>query len=516
MPQILKPADVAPRLLAGETLDAIFLDASGGYKSKLLGPQAEVSVGSEADRSVDFVISTEAVDRYTDIINLGGWKTQNYARNPVVLWAHDDSIPAIGRGANVRVENKALRSTAVFATREVYPLADTIFQLIKGKFISAASVGFVPLKAKAASAKDRPYGIDILEQELLEWSVVNIPANPECLVNARAFGIDCAPLIGWAERVLDKGGMLLIPRDELEALRRAAGAPALHQVKTPAGPLKPAATAEAAAKLKGARVRLDPAHQLNAPQGRWVKHLAHLSAAVGTVIESHIVAKGHRRGRHVLSVKWDDVCASDDMRNVAADRFLQVEPAAAAPAPARRIKSLSHVAWLAQLLNELGWLEDSVEWEAQLEEDGSDVPARLLEAMKALGQVLLDMTAEEVAELLDDDEADADDDELAGTILPMAAALKSVRAVIAKAGKVLSAENEKKLKTAHGHVKTAMDFCQKAIAHVGDVIGQNDPNFDEGDENDEASGADAAKQRQRVTHLRLSSSAAAIAARQTA
>jgi HK97 family phage prohead protease len=497
MPQILQPSDLKQRLLAGESLDAIFLDAAGGYAAKLLGPEATVSIGTEADRSVDFVISTEAVDRYTDIINLGGWKTQNYVRNPVVLWAHDDSIPAIGRGSNVRIEGKALRSTAVFAEREFHPLADTIFQLIKGKFIQAASVGFVPLKAKAAAGKDRPYGIDILEQELLEWSVVNIPANPECLVNARSAGIDCAPLIGWAERVLDKGGMLMIPRAELEALRKAAGAATHYQVKTPAGPLKPATTDEEAVKLKGARVRLDPAHHLNAPQGNWVKHLIHLSDAAGTVIESHIVAKGHRRGRHVLSVKWDDVWAADDTRNVSADRFLQAEAAAVKSTPARRIKSLSHVAWLAQLLSELGWLEESVEWEAQIEEDGSDVPARLLEAMKALGQVLLDMTAEEVAELLDDDQADAEDDDLAGTILPMAAALKSVRAVIVKAGKVLSAANEKKLRTAHEHVKSAMGLCEEACGHVMDVIGQNDPNFDEGDEPSDASGAEAAARRAR-------------------
>ncbi len=439
MPQILKPSDVAQRLAAGEEVDAIFIDAAGGYKAKLLGPEAAVSVGTEADRSVDFVISSEAVDRYTDIISLGGWKTQNYVRNPVVLWAHDDSIPAIARGSNIRIEDKALRSTAIFAEKEFHPLADTIYNLIKGKFISAASVGFVPLKAKAAAGKDRPYGIDILEQELLEWSVVNIPANPECLVNARSVGIDCAPLIGWAERVLDKGGMLLIPRDELEALRKAAGAATQYQVKTPAAPAK----------------------------------------------------------------------------------------------PAKKVKSLWHVAWLADILMDVDSLQDCVQWEAEYEGDGSPVPQKIADALKALGQILVDMTVEEVNELL----AGKDEDDMApavfanaaparmrilrllpradvkvlsavvealtppktGGLVDLVAATAAIAASLTKGGKVLSAENEKKLKTAHEHVRTAMDHCQAACDHVAGVVAANDPNFDEGDEDSDAnaSGAAAAARRAR-------------------
>ena len=229
--KILTPSDVAQRLAAGETTESIFFGEDGNYKAKLVGPEATATVANEQTRSIDFAISTEAVDRYTDIVSLGGWQTKNYVRNPVVLWAHDDSIPAIARGSNVRIENRALRSTAIFAAREFHPLADTIYQLLKNKFLSAASVGFVPLKAKAAAGKDRPFGLDIIEQELLEWSVVNIPANPECLVQARSIGIDTAPLIGWAERVLDMGDVLLLPRAELEALRKAAGAASLSSVR---------------------------------------------------------------------------------------------------------------------------------------------------------------------------------------------------------------------------------------------------------------------------------------------
>ena len=49
-------------------------------------------------------------------------------------------------------------------------------------------------------------------------------------MGARSLGIDTKPLIAWAERALDQGGMTLIPQDELESLRKAAGAPAVYEV----------------------------------------------------------------------------------------------------------------------------------------------------------------------------------------------------------------------------------------------------------------------------------------------
>lgn len=228
--RILESAEVASRLAAGESSESIFFDDGGKFAAKLVGPIAEVGSVQSEQRSVDFVISNQRVDRYNDSVSLN-WQLRNFQRSPVVLWAHDASIPAIGRAEQTRVEGAALRSTAVFAERDVYPLADTVYRLVVGKFISACSVGFIPLKAKPTADKNRPGGLDILEQELLEFSVCNIPANPDCLVQARSAGVDTAPLIGWAERVLDTGGLQMIPRDELLSLRRAAGAPAVFAVE---------------------------------------------------------------------------------------------------------------------------------------------------------------------------------------------------------------------------------------------------------------------------------------------
>ncbi len=226
--KILRPSDVNARLAAGETPESIFFDGAGGAVAKLLGPEGAISNVSGQKRSLNITISTPSSDRMNDTVSLN-WQLKNYWRNSPVLWCHDSSIPAIARGENTRVEANALRSTAVFPERGVYPFADLIFDLSEKKFINASSVGFIPLKMVPSKDKNRPGGYDILEQELLEYSIVNIPANPECLIQARSAGIDTHLMVGWAERVLDTGGLEIIPREELQALRRAAGAPAISE-----------------------------------------------------------------------------------------------------------------------------------------------------------------------------------------------------------------------------------------------------------------------------------------------
>lgn len=232
MAKILSAAAFAARLAAGETVEAIFGAAGVAPAIKLVSPtMATIGEVNDAERAVKFIISTEAVDRYTDSIKLGGWQLDDYRRNNVVLWAHDDSIPAIARGENVVIEGGALRSTAIFATKDQHPLADTIYQLVKGGFIKASSVGFIPLEAKASTDPQRRAGYNITRQALLEWSVVNIPANPETLVAAKSLGIDTQPLFSWAEKVLDLGDFAVIAKSDLEILRREAKMPVGQRAK---------------------------------------------------------------------------------------------------------------------------------------------------------------------------------------------------------------------------------------------------------------------------------------------
>ncbi len=181
-----------------------------------------------AERTLRFCFSDDSVDRMGDTIDAAGWDLTDFTRNPVALWAHDSAAPPIGGARNLAVEGNRLMGDIEFAPPETYAFADTIYRLVLAKFIRAVSVGFMPVKYRFVdNDSDRAFGIDFLEQSLLEISVCPVPANPNALTEARRKGIDTRPLIEWAERTLDGGGRVILPRAELERLRKAAKEPTM-------------------------------------------------------------------------------------------------------------------------------------------------------------------------------------------------------------------------------------------------------------------------------------------------
>ena len=159
----------------------------------------------EEKRSITFTISTSGRDRDGDIISQDGWDLKHYLENPQVLWAHKaDELP-IARAANTKVINGKLMSEAIFATREEYEFADTVFRLYKGGFLNATSVGFVPTEMELIEGENPgELGFKFLKQNLLEFSAVAIPSNPEALVVARGRGIDVKPCEDWISKILDE------------------------------------------------------------------------------------------------------------------------------------------------------------------------------------------------------------------------------------------------------------------------------------------------------------------------
>jgi HK97 family phage prohead protease len=142
-------------------------------------------------RTIPFRLSNAVQDRAGDTVSLSGWKLENYLANPIILWGHDHDLPSIGRMARLGLEGDWLVGDVTFATKEQHPFADTIFRLVDGGFINAGSVGFKPLRW---AYREKDGGIDWLEQELLEYSICNIPMHPGALARAVARGVDIAPL----------------------------------------------------------------------------------------------------------------------------------------------------------------------------------------------------------------------------------------------------------------------------------------------------------------------------------
>jgi HK97 family phage prohead protease len=162
--------------------------AAVGVRKQIIAPAGQV--GGDL-RALRFTISTESVDREQDRIALAGWDLVNFKRNPVVLWGHDASRLPIGRALDLRIEDGGLKATVEFIpedTPEGGQFAESVFRLARQGFIAATSVGFRPIKwdytnDQARGADDWFPGIDFEEQELVELSVVTVPANPEALAD---------------------------------------------------------------------------------------------------------------------------------------------------------------------------------------------------------------------------------------------------------------------------------------------------------------------------------------------
>lgn len=117
------------------------------------------------------VISTEDVDRAGESIKADGWDLTNYKKNPVVLWGHSHFDLPIGMATSVKVEGKKLIAEGKFAT---HPMAQEVRKLYEMGVVKATSVGFIP---KVLSEN----GEEILKAELLEFSFVSVPMNPNAL-----------------------------------------------------------------------------------------------------------------------------------------------------------------------------------------------------------------------------------------------------------------------------------------------------------------------------------------------
>jgi hypothetical protein len=144
-------------------------------------------------RQKQFVISTASVDREGDTVAPEGWVLDDYQANPVVLWAHDGEQPPIGQTVRMGVDgSRKLLSVVQFAPREVYEFADTIYQLVDGGYIRAASVGFLPIEFQFDSHREGSGfapPCNFTKQALLEWSVCPVPANPApCALRRRRAG----------------------------------------------------------------------------------------------------------------------------------------------------------------------------------------------------------------------------------------------------------------------------------------------------------------------------------------
>lgn len=181
-----------------------------------------------ASRSARFVMSCEEPDRDGDIVFIDGIDIDPFKKNPVCLLNHR-SDQMIGTWANVGSgllgNRKTLEGDATLIDDDAVPLARQAAALISGGVLRASSIGFIPKTVKRIVLEngDPSYSYEISECELVECSIVAIPANPMAL--AKSCG-DLQIARDFIEQVLDtyaKDPMtgLIVPRADYEAAHKA-------------------------------------------------------------------------------------------------------------------------------------------------------------------------------------------------------------------------------------------------------------------------------------------------------
>lgn len=143
---------------------------------------------NEEERSVVAVISTDSVDRDNEVLVPKGMDAENFRKNPIVLWSHNASLPPVAKALWLKQGRKRITAKIKFAATE---RAEELWQLFKGKFLNAFSVGFKPTDGRRPSPEDIKKNPNLADArfmftawELLEFSIVGVPANAEALAQA--------------------------------------------------------------------------------------------------------------------------------------------------------------------------------------------------------------------------------------------------------------------------------------------------------------------------------------------
>jgi HK97 family phage prohead protease len=106
--------------------------------------------------------------------------------NPIVEWAHRYDIPAIGKIEGLAADDNGLHGQVFFNDKSFDPFGWSIGQRVKAGVIRAGSVGFRVIEIEIPSKEDSQDGTDLIfrKQELLEFSICNVPANPFALAKS--------------------------------------------------------------------------------------------------------------------------------------------------------------------------------------------------------------------------------------------------------------------------------------------------------------------------------------------
>jgi HK97 family phage prohead protease len=423
-------------------------------------PAAVVTGEALGDRQIRVIASTPTSDRARDIMVPKGCVIDAYRANPVFLADHDATKP-IGR-ATITIGDDQVTALVDFAPAGVSAKADEYCGLAKAGVLNAVSIGFRAIEWEPL----KNGGIKYTRWELMELSMVAVPCNPEALVVQRSVTSKASEPKSDSWKC---GASRNLPVGPDEAWDAEAAAKSIFDHCGFDGD-KPDINFARKAFL---------AYDANRPGDRGA-----YKGAFAKMIDGRLFAMP--AGLRAASARAPEDALPGDLEAKAKAMLGHYETKrTAAPVAKSAIvtKGLWEVATLAQLLSSLGYAHDYATWEAELEGDGSKVPAMLATALRALADAFIAMSQEEVSELLAGsglEDVGVDEIEIDVELAAAPTRVKVFKAAF-KSGRVLSAANVAHLDTikkcldgmAACHVKAA-DTSDELRGHLEELLGHID------------------------------------------
>src|SRR3972149_1500964 len=172
--------------------------------------QFKAVIKDEGEGVIEAIIASDTEDRHGEILDIKGLNIKNYMKNPIVAWGHNYDEPPIAKATKLtKTKDGKLVAKMAFAT-DIYEKAKTVYELYKGGFMKAFSIGFIPQEMD---------GNKYVKSEMIEFSAVLVPANPDALMLAKKKGLDIENLTAYNINRMDIKALLeKVEKEGIDAL----------------------------------------------------------------------------------------------------------------------------------------------------------------------------------------------------------------------------------------------------------------------------------------------------------
>jgi HK97 family phage prohead protease len=131
--------------------------------------------------------STDAVDRIGDVVERRGIDYRAWQNlGGIILFNHDAACP-VANAISANIEPAGFTVKIRFAPIGTSTIADETRRLVKSGTLCGVSIGFTARSWEWLDARDPSSGIRYREIEIIEVSLVSIPANRESMVIGKRF-----------------------------------------------------------------------------------------------------------------------------------------------------------------------------------------------------------------------------------------------------------------------------------------------------------------------------------------